>query len=596
MKKRAHFLKLMKPYYGKLLAVSFFNLLSVAITIITFLLIEPFIKLLFQGSTDNVSLLSRYFIEIISKFIDLNSLSTSMFALSLLIILLYLLKNLFLAISLYLMAPIKSDVLRNLRNSIYYKILILPLSFFTAGKRGDLISRAVNDTQEVEFTIMRSIQVFLTEPLTILIYVTTLTIISPYLTIFVAILLPVTGFFISLASRKLRKRTGKAKERLGDIFTHVEESLSGLKIIKGFSAQEHSENVFQYLNHRFTHLQKRIYRKVDLASPLSEFLGVTVVMIILVFGGLQVINGTGNINAALFIVYIALFTQIINPAKNIATAFSNYRRGMAALDRISDILEEDEIILEKENPIPIHDFKDQIEYKNVTFWYSHRKVISDLNLTVQKGEVIAIVGASGSGKSTLVDLLPRFYDVKKGEICIDGTNIEEFVIDDLRSLFAIVSQDVVLFNDSITNNITYGLETYDHEDVIKAAKLAYAYDFIMDLPNKFDTEIGDRGLSLSGGQRQRISIARALLRETPILIFDEATSALDSESEKLVQEAIDNMMKARTVFVIAHRLSTIQNADRIIVLDQGRIVEIGNHKALMEKRGKYWEMSSVYEK
>ncbi|PKP27984.1 MAG: antibiotic ABC transporter ATP-binding protein [Bacteroidetes bacterium HGW-Bacteroidetes-19] len=595
MRKRAHFLKLMKPYSGKLLAVSFFNLLSVSVTIITFLLIEPFIKLLFQGNLENVSLLSRYFIEIISRFIDLNSLSTSMFALSLLIILLYLLKNVFLATSLYLMAPIKSDVLRKLRNAIYYKILILPLSFFTTGKRGDIISRAVNDTQEVEFTIMRSIQVFLTEPLTILIYVTTLSIISPYLTIFVAILLPVTGFLISLASRKLRKRTGKAKERLGDIFTHVEESLSGLKIIKGFSAQEYSENVFQYLNHRFTRLQKRIYRKVDLASPLSEFLGVTVVMIILVFGGLQVINGTGNLNAGLFIVYIALFTQIINPAKNIATAFSNFRRGMAALDRISEILDEDEIILEKEHPLPISNFKQQIEYKNVSFSYSHREVISDLSLTVQKGEVIAIVGASGSGKSTLVDLLPRFYDVTKGEILIDGTNIEQFVIDDLRSLFAIVSQDVVLFNDSVTHNITYGLETYNQEDVVKAAKLAYAYDFIMELPQQFDTQIGDRGLTLSGGQRQRISIARALLRETPILIFDEATSALDSESEKLVQEAIDNMMKERTVFVIAHRLSTIQNADRIIVLEKGKIVEIGNHKTLMDKKGKYWEMSNIYE-
>lgn len=595
IKKRAHFLKLIKPYYGKLLAVSFFNLLSVAITIITFLLIEPFVKLLFQGSIDNVSLLSRYFIDLISMVIDINSLTKSMFALSILIIILYLIKNLFLAVSLYLMAPIKSDVLRNLRNSIYYKILILPLSFFTSGKRGDVISRAVNDTQEVEFTIMRSIQVFLTEPITILIYITTLTIISPYLTFFVMILLPISGFLISLVSRKLRKRTGKAKERLGNIFSHVEESLSGLKIIKGFAAQQHSENVFHFLNCRFTHLQKRIYRRVDLASPMSEFLGVSVVMIILVFGGLQVINGTGHLNAGLFIVYIALFTQIINPAKNIATAFSNYSRGLAALDRITVILDEDEVILEKSNAIPISVFQHQIEYKNVTFCYSHKEVISDLSLTIQKGEVIAIVGSSGSGKSTLVDLLPRFYDVSGGEVLIDGENIQEFVISDLRSLFAIVSQEVVLFNDTITNNITYGLESYKQEDVVEASKLANAYDFIMSLPKQFDSEIGDRGLTLSGGQRQRISIARALLRKAPILILDEATSALDSESEMLVQDAIDNMIKDRTVFVIAHRLSTIQNADRIIVLDQGTILESGNHKELMEKKGKYWEMCNIYE-
>lgn len=593
MKKRTQILPLLKPYAAKLLAVSFFNLLSVSVAIITFLLIEPFVKLLFQGSANDVSLVSRYFMKLLSPFLDLTSIGNSIFLLSTLIILLFLFKNLFLAISLYLMAPIKSDIVRTLRDKIYYKILILPISYFTSGKRGDVISRAVNDTQEVEFTIMKSIQTFLTDPLTVAIYFTVLTIISPNLTLFVILLLPIAGLIISFLSRKLRKRTVKAKERLGLIFSHVEESISGLRIIKGFSAHQHTEKIFATLNNNFTNLQKKIYRRVDLASPISEFLGVTIVMIVLVYGGLQVLHGAGNLNSGLFIVYIVLITQIINPAKNIATAFSNLKRGMAALDRINDLLQEDEVILEKKNPIPIQSFENKIEFKKVSFSYTNKKVLTNINLEVNKGDVIAIVGASGSGKSTLVDLMPRFYDVTKGEILIDGVNIEQYVIDDLRSIFAIVSQDIVLFNDTILQNITYGLESCELEDVVEAAKQANAYEFIMNLPKQFETTIGDRGLTLSGGQRQRISIARALLRKTPILIFDEATSALDSESENLVQEAIDRMMQDRTVFVIAHRLSTIQNAHRIIVLDKGEMVESGTHKELILQKGKYWEMCNI---
>ncbi|HPE40934.1 MAG TPA: ABC transporter ATP-binding protein [Bacteroidales bacterium] len=593
MKKRTQILPLLKPYNAKLLAVSFFNLLSVSVAIITFLLIEPFVKLLFQGSANDVSLVSRYFMKLLSPFLDLNSIGNSIFLLSTLIILLFLFKNLFLAISLYLMAPIKSDMVRTLRDKIYYKILILPISYFTSGKRGDVISRAVNDTQEVEFTIMKSIQTFLTDPLTVAIYFTVLTIISPNLTLFVILLLPIAGLIISFLSRKLRRRTVKAKERLGLIFSHVEESISGLRIIKGFSAHQHTEKIFATLNNNFTTLQKKIYRRVDLASPISEFLGVTIVMIILVYGGLQVLHGTGKLNSGLFIVYIVLITQIINPAKNIATAFSNMKRGMAALDRINDLLQEDEVILERSTPIPIRTFENKIEFKNVSFSYTNKEVLTNINIEITKGEVIAIVGASGSGKSTLVDLMPRFYDVTKGEILIDGVNIEQYVIDDLRSIFAIVSQDIVLFNDTILQNITYGLESCELEDVVEAAKQANAYEFIMNLPKQFETTIGDRGLTLSGGQRQRISIARALLRKTQILIFDEATSALDSESENLVQEAIDRMMQDRTVFVIAHRLSTIQNAHRIIVLDKGEMVESGTHKELILQKGKYWEMCNI---
>lgn len=593
MKKKGSFFKILKPYTAKLLAVSFFNFLSVTVAIITFLLIEPFVKLLFQGNVENVSVVSRYFIKILNPFIDITSLASSISALALIIILLFLIKNLFTAVSLFLMAPVKSSIIKNLRDQIYYRILILPISFFTSGKRGDVISRAVNDTQEVEFTILKSVQTFLTDPFTVLIYFSVLLIISPNLTLFVIVLLPIAGIVISFLSRKLRKRTSKAKERLGSIFSHVEESVSGLRIVKGFSAQDHTEKIFSKLNFNFTNLQKKIYRRVDLASPMSEFLGVSIVMGVLVYGGVQVIQGTGNLNAGLFIVYIVLITQIINPAKNIATAFSNYKRGLAALDRINELLEEDEVIIEKPNPRSIETFCNEITFKNVSFSYTHKQVLNDISLTIKKGETIAIVGSSGSGKSTLVDLLPRFYDVSKGEIWIDGINIEEFVIDQLRSLFAIVSQDVVLFHDTITRNITYGIENFKMEEVIEAAKSANAYDFIMSLPQQFDTELGDRGLTISGGQRQRISIARALFRKTPILIFDEATSALDSESEMLVQEAIDNLMQDRTVFIIAHRLSTIQKADRIIVLEEGSIVEMGNHKELLQLKGKYWDMCQI---
>lgn len=407
------------------------------------------------------------------------------------------------------------------------------------------------------------------------------------------VLLPPAVFLIGRITKSLRGRSLEAKNKLGILLAHVEETILGLRIIKGFNAQDHANEVFATHNREFSHLQQRIHRRADLASPLSEFLGVTVVMIILVVGGMIVLNGNSNLSAALFITYIALFSQIINPAKNISTAISNYRRGISALDRIYDVLDAEEVIEQKTTAIPISKFNNLIEFKDVSFAYRQVPVLQNINCTIPKGALVALVGQSGSGKSTLVDLLPRFYDVISGEIMIDGVNIQDFVIDDLRSLFAIVSQDVILFNDTIFNNIAFGQSETTKEQVIEAAKIANAYDFIMELPDGMDTIIGDRGLSLSGGQRQRISIARAILRNAEILILDEATSAMDTESEKLVQDALDKVMKNRTSIVIAHRLSTIQYADMIMVMEEGRIVEQGSHQALLTLRGRYCQLVNI---
>ena len=556
-----------KKYKPRVYAIVLCNFFSVIFSVLSLFLLEPFMKLLFTGNLDELAPLSAFFLSAMSKIIDIQTLMVSMTAMVVLVICFFILKNVFTILSSWLMATIKSRFIQNLRNEIYERITILPLSFFSQKKRGDVVSRAVNDVQELENTLLRSLQQFLNDPITVLIYLVTLFIIDYKLTLFTILLLPVAGFFISLASRKLKKKSVISKQGLGRLFSHLEESLSGLKMVKGFNAQQHAKNVFDNENKKYAKLYKQILWNVDLASPLSEFLGIAVVMVILVFGGWQVLSGTGNLSAPLFIVYIALIAFIINPAKNLAAAFANYRRGIAVLERVEEILQADEKIVQAENPIAISAFKDKIEYRKVSFSYHEEvKVIENISFTIKKGETCAIVGASGLGKSTLIDLLPRFYDVTSGEILIDGVNIKEYVIDELRSLFALVTQDVVLFNDTIYNNIAYGLQDIPFEKIKAAAEAAHALEFIESLPQQFQTLLSDRGLSLSGGQRQRLSIARAILRNAPILILDEATSALDIESGKRVLDAIDELMKGKTVIVITHKLNTIENCEQVIHL------------------------------
>lgn len=566
--------------------VFFFNLLSVLLTLLVFLMIEPFAKLLFRGSLQDLSPISSFFLGFVQPYLDVASLGSCISTLVLIAIVVYFLKTGFAYLAQWVMASVRSDLLFQYRNKLYHKILILPLGFFSKQKNGDVISRAISDTQEIEHTILSALKSFMTDPITALFFVIFLFVISPRLTLYALLLIPVSFLLIGYVTAALKKDARTAKNRLGSLISHVEETLSGLRVIKGFNAQDNAERVFFDLNDSFTNTQIKIYRRTDLASPLSEFLGVAVVMIILIIGGFMVLSGNQNLTAELFITYIALFTQIITPIKDLSTAFSNYKRGQASLDRIHEILDADESIKNPANPVPITSFQDSISFDHLTFAYDKSDVLHDVSFDIKKGQTVALVGQSGSGKTTLADLLERFYDPSSGSVLFDGVDIRNYDLNDYRALFSLVSQDVILFNDTLYNNITMGLSATEDE-VLQAVKVANILDFVTSLPDGLQHQLSDRGLNLSGGQRQRISIARAVLRNTPIIILDEATSAMDTESEHLVQQALDNVVKDRTVLVIAHRLSTIQNADKIIVLDAGRVVEQGTHEELVNMGGIY---------
>ncbi len=593
MQARKQLLTLIKPYLWRLLSIVLLNAVAIFFSILTFMLIEPFAKLIFKGKVDDLSVVGNWLMQGVALIIDIDNPLSSLTGIVVFVILLFVLKNLFFFLAQVILAPVRSDFIRKLRNEMYDKVLILPLSFFSEQKKGDIISRAINDTQEIEYTVLAAIKQLLTDPIIIIFYVVTLTILNFQLTLFVFLLLPIVALLIGGVIKSLRTKSKSAKNKLGELLAHIEETILGLRIIKGFNAQKHAETVFEKQNREYSLLQQKIHRRVELASPLSEFLGITMVMIVLVIGGVQVLNTSSSLTPELFITYIALFSQVINPAKNISTAFANYKRGASTLDRLNEILEADEVIEQKADAINIKKIKNNIVFKDVDFSYSDIPVLKKININIEKGELVALVGESGAGKSTLADLLLRFYDVTSGSIMIDGIDIRDYVIDDLRSLYSVVTQDVILFNDTIFNNIAFGLKAVSESAVHEAAKMANAYDFIMQLPDKFMTVIGDRGLTLSGGQRQRISIARAILRNAAILVLDEATSAMDTESEKLVQEALDNVMKNRTSIVIAHRLSTIQHADKIIVITAGEIVEQGSHQELLDLKGKYYELLQI---
>lgn len=579
-----------KQYIGRLSVVVLLNVLYVALTIFTFLMIEPFLRLLFYGNFEGLSPLSAFVVDGLSRFFPFEKLQGSLAVVILFAAALFFLRNLTAYASQWVMAHVRSDFLYRLRNNLYDKMISLPLGYFNKQNRGDAVTRAVNDTQEVEYTILTAIQQLLTDPIALICYLSFLFYIDYQLTLWSVLLMPASFLLIGLLSHALRRSSKTYRQRLGVLLSHVEETLSGLRVIYGFNAEKASYEKFNRLNHQFHDRQKTIYRLSYLSSPLSEFLSVVAVMVVLVIGGLLVLSDRSSLSAPLFITYIALFSQIINPIKNISSAVADYKRGQASMDRIRDFLDIADTVEDIQDPMPVYDFQQGIELQGVTFAYNDDPVLRDVCMKIPKGSSVAFVGASGSGKSTLIDLLMRFYDPQSGQILLDGISVAKYKVTDYRALFALVSQDVMLFHDTLYHNITLGRDV-PMDEVVAAAKVANIYDFIASLPDGFYHVVGDRGVALSGGQRQRISIARAVLRKAPILLLDEATSAMDTESERLVQQSLEELSRRCTMVTVAHRLSTIQRADCIYVLDGGRIVESGKHEELMERRGAYYQLA-----
>lgn len=574
-----------------------FNILAVIFSLASFTLFIPVLQILFKTTTapENIQnfswlnfdqLKDRFYYEI-GQLVQNHGEMKVLFYISITIIVLFFLKNLFRYLAMFYLAPIRNGVVKDLRNMLYLKTLILPLSYFSEQKKGDIIARMTSDVQEIEWSIMSSLEMLFRDPIAMIAYLITLFIMNSQLTVFVLILFPISAFLIGQLGKSLKRTAVKGQRQLGLLLSTIEETLGGLRIIKAFTAIESSNEHFERSNQYYTRVMTRLYRKKDLASPLSEFLSAIVLVVILWFGGRIVLSPENNLDAAIFITYIVIFSQIITPAKSITKAAYDIQKGAASVERIQEIFDAEEVIVEKPNAQKINHFQNKIEYKNVSFAYEKEKVLKNVNLTIEKGKTIALVGPSGGGKSSLVDLLPRFYDCVEGGIFIDGINVKDLVIDDLRGLLGIVSQETILFNDTISRNIAMGMENVNEEDIIVASKIANAHEFISKMKDGYQSYIGDRGIKLSGGQRQRISIARAVLKNPPILILDEATSSLDTESERLVQDAITKLMKNRTSIVIAHRLSTIQHADEIIVLNDGEIVERGKHKNLLTLKGTY---------
>lgn len=502
-----------------------------------------------------------------------------------------LLKNLSTYFALYYIAVIRNGVVRDFRNTIYDKIIELPLAYYSDEKKGDIISRMTNDLKEVEWSVLRSLEAVFRDPINIVVFFVTLVWMSPSLTLFLIVFFPLSGFLIGLIGKSLRRSASKGQEKLGGLVAHLEETLSGLRIIKAFNAKQASKDKFRAFNEDYNNVMIKMYRKGDLASPVSEFLGIALIATVLLYGGRLVFDG--EIRSSMFITYIGLLSQLISPFKSITSAYSNAQRGLSAMDRIKEIINADVTIKNPENPIEKRSFDTNIEYKNVSFNYGKEAVLKNINLIIPKGKMIALVGQSGAGKSTLADLLPRFYDVTGGALLLDGVDIRNLSLNSLRSHLGVVTQSPILFNDTIHNNIAFGLDNVTEDEVIIAAKIANAHEFIEKLENGYQSTVGDGGGSLSGGQRQRISIARAVLKNPSILILDEATSALDTESERLVQDALNKLMKNRTSLVIAHRLSTVQHADEIIVMHNGEIEERGTHNELVALNGKYKKLTEM---
>lgn len=506
------------------------------------------------------------------------------------VVLMITLKNLFRYLALFFMVPMRNYIVSDYRVAAYNRILVLPLSYFSNEKKGDLLSRMTSDMHQIEAAVMSSLEAFTKEPIAIIISLVSLIWISPLLTFIVFCTLPISALFTALIGKLLKRQTGRSQAKFGEVVSLVEETLMGVRVIKAFNAQDFLFKRFNLQNKLYTNLNIKANRTSDGSSPISETISVSVFAIILWIGGGMVLDNDGSLTASVFIGYLAVFSQLLSPAKAFSTAYNSMNKGLASIERVEEIINSHEVIIEKPKAISVSNFKEAIEFKNVSFRYEDELVIKNLNLKINKGQTIALVGPSGSGKSTLTDLIPRFYDPVEGSITIDGIDLREYKILELRALMGIVTQESILFNDSIANNIGFAKQNITKEQIENAAKIANAHQFITETENSYETNIGDRGNKLSGGQKQRLSIARAVNTNPDILILDEATSALDTASERLVQDALSNIMLNRTTIIVAHRLSTIKNADLIVVLEKGKIVQQGNHAELILQEGMYKQL------
>ena len=594
------------PYKRYLVWSVVFNILSAVLNIFSFMAIIPILQILFQTGGDSVpqSLMpiswdnlqeafsnnANYYV---GQLIQNIGPTTTLLVIGIFLAFMTFLKTGAYFLSSATIIPIRTGVVRDIRNQLYRKITSLPLGFFSEERKGDIIARMSGDVAEVENSIMSSLDMLFKNPVLIVAYFSTLLIISWQLTLFTLVFVPVMGWFMGMVGRKLKQNSIKAQALWSDTMSQVEETLGGLRIIKAFCAEKKMNNRFDRINSAYRNDIMRVNIRQQMAHPMSEFLGTVMIVIVLWFGGILVLSGDKMLTGPTFIYYLAMLYSIINPLKEFSKAGYNIPKGLASMERIDKILNAENNIVENPSPRHIASFEHQIEFRNVSFRYDKKWILRNINLTIPKGKTIALVGQSGGGKSTLVDLIPRYYDVQEGEVLIDGVNVKDLGIHNLRQLIGNVNQEAILFNDSFRNNISFGVDGATDEQIAEAAKIANAYDFIMQTEKQFDTPVGDRGSRLSGGQRQRVSIARAILKNPPILILDEATSALDTESERLVQDALERLMKTRTTVAIAHRLSTIKCADEICVIHEGEIVERGTHDQLLAIDGYYNKLNDM---
>ena len=602
------FRRFLSPYKWYVIANIFLNLITAIFNLFSFASIIPILQILFGMDTNTHTYIPFSQIDSLDSLLEIgknniyayiealinqHGASTALMLLGVYLIIMTLLKTLSAFLASASLVPIRTGILRDIRNTIYRKITSLHLGYFSHEKKGDIISRITNDVVEVEASIISSLETIFKNPIMILLYLIVLFTMSWRLTIFVLILLPISGLLIGRIGKSLKRKSLLGQQLSGELIAQIEETLGGLRVVKAFNAESKLNQRFQSLNETIRHTFNRIHIRYFLAHPISEFLGTAVIAILLWYGGYLILSGNGGITAPEFIYYLVIFYSIINPFKELSRASYSIQKGLASLQRIDAVLNAENKIIEPTNPQNINSFNNEIRFNNVSFKYQDEWVLKNINLTIPKGQTVALVGQSGSGKSTLVDLIPRFYDTIEGSITIDGIDIRNLSTHNLRHLMGNVNQEAILFNDTIYNNITFGVESATQSEVEHAAHIANAHDFIMATPDGYQTNIGDRGSRLSGGQRQRISIARAILKNPPILILDEATSALDTESERLVQEAIEQLMLNRTAIVIAHRLSTIKSADLICVLHEGQIIEQGTHEQLIALNGQYKKLCDM---